>query len=238
MFKGAWAARLAPGEVDRVIDETIAWFAERKAPYFFWWTGAGAQPDDLGARLQARGLLDMAEQQTALARGIRQTEQGAPLMALDLAHTDAALLRAVPPRFVIEEVRSDADLEDFKSVFVETYAIPEWAGQAWVDATRAIGIGQTPWRMFVGRLEGRPVATNMLFCGGGVASVYAVAAVTDVRRQGIGGAITLSPLLDAARRGYRYAVLFSTEMGVGAYERIGFRVLPGRLNRYLWRAPG
>lgn len=35
--------------------------------------------------------------------------------------------------------------------------------------------------------------------------------------------------------GYRYAGLFATEMGVGAYERIGFRLTEGRINRYLWR---
>jgi hypothetical protein len=236
MFKGVWATRLDAGDAERVIDETIAWFRSRNAPYFFWWTGPGSEPADLGARLAAHGLADMAEQQATLAAGIRQTELGAPCMALDLAKADEALVRTVPAGFVIEEVRTDLDLEAFKAVFVETYGIPEWAGRGWVDATRTIGIGKTPWRMFVGRLDGRPVATNMLFCGGGVASVYAVAALGDVRGKGIGGAITLAPLLDARQNGYRHAVLFSTEMGVGAYERIGFRIVPGRVNRYLWRA--
>jgi GNAT superfamily N-acetyltransferase len=90
--------------------------------------------------------------------------------------------------------------------------------------------------MFVGRLDGRTVATNMLFCGGGVASVYAVATVEDARGKGIGGAITLAPLLEARSQGYRHAVLFSTEMGVRPYERIGFRTTQARINRYLWRA--
>jgi hypothetical protein len=31
-------------------------------------------------------------------------------------------------------------------------------------------------------------------------------------------------------------VLFSTEMGVHAYERIGFRRIEARIHRYLWRA--
>ena len=236
MFKGVWRTRLPEGDVDRTIEETIAWFGERQAPYFFWWTGPGTEPANLGARLMDHGLLDMAEQQATLAAGLHQTALGAPTMALDLTRVDAALVSAVPPGFVIDEVRSDADLADFKQVFVEAYAIPEWAGQAWVDATRSIGTGSTPWRMFVGRLDGRPVATNMLFCGGGVASVYAVATVADARGKGIGGALTLAPLVEAHRDGYRHAVLFSTEMGVGAYRRIGFRELPGRINRYLWRA--
>jgi len=236
MFKGVWRTRVPESDVDRTIEETIAWFTERQAPYFFWWTGPGTEPTSLGARLMDHGLLDMAEQQATLAAGVRQTALGAPTMALDLNRADPELVSEVPPGFVIDEVRSDADLADFKQVFVEVYAIPEWAGQAWVDATCAVGIGKPPWRMFVGRLDGRPVATNMLFCGGGVASVYAVATVADARGKGIGGAITLAPLVEAHRDGCRYAVLFSTEMGVGAYRRIGFREVPGRINRYLWRA--
>jgi hypothetical protein len=46
------------------------------------------------------------------------------------------------------------NLYDFKKVLVEIYEIPEWAGQAWVDATLKIVIGKTPWRIFVGYLKG------------------------------------------------------------------------------------
>jgi GNAT superfamily N-acetyltransferase len=237
MFKGVWQTKLREQDADRAIDETIAWFQDRGAPYFFWWMGPTSSPGDLGRRLTKRGLLDMAEQQQALASGIIQAEAGAPCMALELAHANEALPTAVPHDFVIDEVRSEADLADFKAVFVESYGIPEFAGQGWVDATQTIGIGQTAWRMFVGRLAGRPVATNMLFCGGGVASVYAVATLPQARGKGIGAAVTLAPLLEARQQGYRHAVLFSTEMGVRVYERIGFRCVPGRINRYLWRAP-
>lgn len=106
-----------------------------------------------------------------------------------------------------------------------------------MDAALKIGIGKTPWRVYVGYLDGKPVATNMLFNGGGVASVYAVATLPSAQGQGIGAAITLKPLLEARDRdGYKYAVLFSTEMGVKVYERIGFRMTDVRINRYLWRA--
>jgi ribosomal protein S18 acetylase RimI-like enzyme len=235
MFKGVWRSRLAPGQVDDAIDDTIAWFKARQAPFFFWWTGASTTPADLGDRLQARGLLDMAEQQSALAPGIRQTELGAPCMAADLHRMNETALATVPPGFRIEEVATEAALLDFKRVFVESYEIPEWAGQAWVDATQAIGIGHTPWRMFVGYLAGQPVATTMLFNGAGVASVYAVATAPAARGRGIGGAITLKPLLEARDEGYRHGVLFSTEMGQSVYKRIGFRATGTRLNRYLWR---
>ena len=234
MFKGVWRTRLAPGEVDATIEQVRAWFAARRAPFFFWWTGPGAQPADLGARLQAHGLLDMAEQQTALAAGIRQTELGAPCMAANLHEVNEAVLAAAPAGFIIEEAATPAALRDFKRVFLESYAIPEWAGQGWVDATETIGIGQTPWRIFVGYLDGEPVATNILFNSAGVASVYGVGVIPAARGKGIGGAITLAPLLAARAEGYHHAVLFSTEMGVSVYARLGFRMTDARINRYLW----
>lgn len=81
MFKGVWNTRLSDSEADAAIEETIAWFGERNAPYFFWWTGPETTPTDLPQRLQAHGLIDMAEQQKELAAGIKQTELGAPCMA-------------------------------------------------------------------------------------------------------------------------------------------------------------
>jgi ribosomal protein S18 acetylase RimI-like enzyme len=235
MFKGVWRTRLAPGEVDHAVDETIAWFAARGAPFFFWWTGPGTQPDDLGRRLSERGLISLEEQAHELAPGIRSSAVGAPGMAADLHHVNEAVLKQAPPGFTIEEVQDEAALYDFKHVFIQSYQIPEWAAQAWVDATLRLGIGRTPWKMFLGRLNGEPVATNMLFNGGGVASVYAVGTLPAARGQGIGAAITLQPLLAARDMGYRYAVLFATDMGFSVYQRIGFHDCGARINRYLWR---
>jgi ribosomal protein S18 acetylase RimI-like enzyme len=235
MFKGVWRTRLLAAEVDAAIDETIAWFKERNAPFFFWWTGYGTQPVDLGQRLAARGLIAMEEQQHQFANGIVSTASGSPCMVADLQQMNETALTTVPAGFTIEEVRDETMLYDFKRVFVETYGIPEWAGQGWVDATLHAGIGRTPWQMFVGYLNSAPVATNMLFNGGGVASVYAVATLPAAQKQGIGGAITLKPLLAARGMGYRHAVLFATELGVPVYERLGFRQAGARIDRYLWR---
>jgi GNAT superfamily N-acetyltransferase len=95
-----------------------------------------------------------------------------------------------------------------------------------------------PWTIYLGRLDGEPAACNILFNGGGVAGVYGVATVPSARNKGIGAAITLRPLLDAREVGYRYGVLFSSDMGVRVYERIGFRRTDARINRYLWRSGG
>ncbi|MCI0610630.1 MAG: hypothetical protein L0Z71_16415, partial [Anaerolineae bacterium] len=51
MYKGAWGTNLAPEEVESAIHETIDWFKSRGAPFFFWWTGPGTEPDDIGKYL-------------------------------------------------------------------------------------------------------------------------------------------------------------------------------------------
>lgn len=235
MFKGVWSSNLHPDEVDDAINQTLGWFKARNAPFCFWWTAAGTQPTDLGHRLQAHGLLDMAEQMTTLAAGIKQTAAGAPGMIADLSRINEAVMQQTPPGFVIEEVKDEAGLLAFKHVFVTSYEIPDWAGQAWVDASQTIGIGQTPWRIFVGYWHGQPVATNILFIGGGVAGLYGVATTPAARGQGIGAAISLYPLLLAREAGQQYGALFSTEMGLSVYQRIGFQLVDVRINRYLWR---
>ena len=222
MFKGVWRARLGPDDADAAIDEAIAWFKARHAPFAFWWSAPGTAPADWGERLAARG--------------IALWEQDAPGMAADLNRLDETVLARVPPGFAIEEVRDASALAAFHQVLIAGFGMPEWAAQAWIDASERIGIGRTPWRLYVGRLHGEPVATNMLVTGGGVASVLAVGTAPAARRQGIGAAITLAPLLAARQEGYRHAVLFATEEGKPVYARLGFREIGAPISRYLWRS--
>jgi ribosomal protein S18 acetylase RimI-like enzyme len=235
MFKGVWRTRLTENDVEVAIDETIAWFQTRHAPFFFWWTGPETTPADLGERLVARGLISIEAQQHQMAPGIKSTAAGAPGMVADLDRMNEAALEQVPAGFTIEEVGDEPSLLAFKDVLIAGYGIPAPMADGWVQAARRVGIGRTPWRMYLGRLAGEPVATNMLFTGAGVASIYGVATVPAARGRGIGGAISLKPLLDAREAGYRQAVLFATDEGKGCYTRIGFRDCGVRLNRYLWR---
>jgi GNAT superfamily N-acetyltransferase len=158
-------------------------------------------------------------------------------MVADLAVMDEASTREVPDGFTIEPVRDEDDLVAFVDVLVEAMTIPLPVADAWAQAARIAGVGNTPWRMYLGRLDGEVVATNMLFNGAGVASVYGVATRPAHRGRGIGGAITLAPLLEARDEGYAHAVLFSSLEGIHAYERIGFRMTSRWIDRYLWMRP-
>lgn len=222
MFKGIWGTRLAPDDVHAAAEEALAWFRERGAPYAFWWAGPTTEPEDLGARIEPHGFVPF--------------EIEAPGQVAELRALDWGALARVPAGFRAERVADERGLEAFGATFVQAFEVPEWAGSAWVEATRAFGIGRSPWDLYVGWLDGRPVATNMLFCGAGVATVFAIGTVAEARAQGIGAAITLAGLADARERGYRYAVLFATELGAPVYRRIGFRDAEARISRWIWFA--
>jgi GNAT superfamily N-acetyltransferase len=237
-YKGVWGTNLAPEEAEAVIEESIEWFKFRGAPFFFWWTGPNTTPKNIGEYLTAHGLIDMEGQTKEMANYIVSTALGAPGMAADLHHMNEGVLDQTPQGFEIGDVQSEGDLQDFKQVLVAGYDIPEPIADGWIQAAHGFGIGKTPWRMLLGRLNGEPVATNIIFNGAGVSGVYGVAVTPAARGKGIGAAITLKPLLDARDQdGYHYAVLFSTEMGAPIYQRIGFRMTETRINRYLWRNP-
>ena len=238
MFWGAWRTRATADQLERLIDDTIAWFDERGAPFFFWWTGPTTRAPGLDDRLRERGLISMAEQTEALAVGIKAEERGSPGMIADLHKVPVEVLDQVPDGLEIAPVTTHADLDAFKRTFVAAYGIPDPIADGWVQAAEAVGLEATPWRMYLGRLDGEPVATAMVFRGAGATSVYGVATVPEARGRGIGGAITLGPLLEERDAGVRYAVLFSSLEGVNAYRRVGFTPVDGVwIDRYLWRGP-
>src|SRR5215469_2090036 len=113
----------------------------------------------------------------------------------------------------------------------------EWEAR-WVGAMYArIGLDDDRWHHYLGLLDGEPVATASLFVGAGAAGIYFVFTVTEARRQGIGGAITVAALRRARDLGLRIGVLGSSAMGHSVYLRLGFGE-HCRIGIYEWRPSG
>lgn len=234
MFKSAWRTRLTADTADAYIAETIDWFRSRNVDDFGWWTHAGTAPDDLGHRLVAHGF-EQLSRKSVLDPNVPSTAQGAPVMAADLSTIDESVLNKVPSGFRIERATSEADLQAFQHIISVGFSTAPQVGAAWSDATRHVGADRTPWRLYLGWLDGEPVATNVVTEGGGIVGVWNIATLAAHRGKGLGAAITVAPLLEARAKGYRYAGLFASALGAPVYERLGFQFTGTRLNRFAWK---
>jgi ribosomal protein S18 acetylase RimI-like enzyme len=81
------------------------------------------------------------------------------------------------------------------------------------------------WSHFVGRVEGKAVATASMLLTPPAVGIYFVCTTPAHRRKGYGAAITQAAMLDAAQRGASHAVLGSSPMGQGIYEALGFKTV-------------
>lgn len=79
--------------------------------------------------------------------------------------------------------------------------------------------------VFVGRVDGQPVACGRLVRSGDVAGVYAIGVVEEFRRRGIGEAMTWEVLRAGREAGCQVGVLQSSEMAYSLYERMGFETV-------------
>ena len=216
-FNGVVRARLQPSTIAPTITTTLRHFARRHVP-MLWLVGPSTQPSDLGTHLSGLGLSHMADD---------------PGMAIDL-HTLPTKL-PVPTGFTSEPVDDLGTLRTWCG-FTDQAVVVE-ALFAWGQT-----LGFAPDREivhFLGRLDGRPIATATLVLGGGVAGIYNVMTVPDAQRRGIGALMTVCPLELARARGYRLGVLQSSKMGYPLYRRLGFEDYC-RIGIYLWpgQAPG
>jgi ribosomal protein S18 acetylase RimI-like enzyme len=152
-------------------------------------------------------------------------------MAVRLPALSEKLTR--PSDLTVEQVRDVKTLDQWIQVLTIGLGVSVSVGTLFFDVLSSLGF-ELPWRHYIGRLMGKPVACSSLLLGAGVAGIYFVATVPEARGQGIGTALTLVPLLDARAMGYRIGVLGSTQMGLGVYQRLGFREY-SKFGIYIWK---
>ena len=191
--------------LDATITAAISAFRMR-GQSFIWWIGPTTRPTDLGLRLLAHVLTHLEE---------------APGMAVDLDALPTHV--ATPDGLTIAPVDDEVALEAWVRTAGAGYGEPEDVLQARLAVHTSLGFAPNlPLRRYLAWLDGQPVAMSTYFLAAGVVGVYEVATIPAARRQGVGAAITLAPLLAARELGFRVGVLESSSMGVGVYTSLGF----------------
>ncbi len=207
--------RLPPDGAGEIIDETLTHFRSRNVKRLSWWAETDTPRTDLDKHLVTHGLT-FNEDGTGMA---------ADLQAL---HEDLS----TPAGLTIVPVEDKATLKQWIHVTSIGFEIPEHGERRFFDLFADLAF-EMPVRSYLAVLNEQPVGTSQLFLSAGVAGIYNVTCLPEARQQGIGAAITLAPLLEARRIGYRVSILQASHLGYKVYRRLGFQDY-GKLNTYLW----
>lgn len=204
-------ARLRESDADRRIAEAVAYFTDVERP-FAWWVGPGSRPLNLEDRLHDYGLT-ATEYELGMATELRDLAPKADSLGLDSLRD-----------FTVRRVACAEDLTDFAGVIASNWEPPDQAVFGFYDSAAPLLIqDQCPMTLFVGYLDGDPVASGELFLTGKIAGLYSVCTRKRCRGRGIGSALSWTVLDDARKRGISTAVLQSSDQGKGLYSRLGFK---------------
>jgi ribosomal protein S18 acetylase RimI-like enzyme len=206
-FNVVCRARLSRGSLSARIASVLRHFRSANRP-FAWWVGPADRPEDLGEALVEHGFA-AAGTEPAMAAALDA------LREVDLA----------PKGLFIERVRTARQVQQFARSLASHAHPPEPTLLSFYQrATPSLLAPDSPFWLYVGFLEGEPVATAQLVVGGGIVGLYNVATAASHRRKGVGTAMTARPLLDARESGFQTAVLQASEEGFPIYSRLGFEV--------------
>ena len=210
------SGRLTLDGAGQVIAGATAALRDRGLPGL-WWLPPSAGPEDMGDRLEANGW---------------SLQESMPWMARPL--DDPLAEPGAVAGLVVRRVRSPADQAAWLEVMRSGFGLPDPIARGLDRLSSAAGTDGV-WLRYVAFLDGMPAGSAGLNRAGAVPGLYNVATVPGARRRGVATAVTLAALRDARAGGATMAVLGTTEMGRGIYERLGFRPV-GTIDIHGWPA--
>jgi GNAT superfamily N-acetyltransferase len=208
-FKYAWfnavlCARDASPADSAYIDQSLAYFKTKNTAEICWWLEDDVNLAGWEALLTPRGF---------------KLAGGPPGMSIDLGKLQESI--HLPEGVEIKIVQDRKGIVDTAEAVVNGYGFPPDWKDTTIDFFLGIGL-DGPYQSYVAYWQGKPVSTAGVFFGEEVAGIYTVATIPEARGKGIGAAVTLAPLIEARRMGYRVGTLQSSEMGFPVYKKMGF----------------
>lgn len=212
MFNRIYHTNLDPEDAEQKISEIIKHFDSRKLR-FTWQVDPGDKPDDLASRLEKAGL---------------ERSEGPGMAAM----LEKLVEPKTPEDFRYERVETTEKLKEYAYLLCRAYGIPEFGWDTFAGATIKYGMVDD-LQHYIGYYDEEPVATSTILYSDGVAGLYNVANLPEVRRKGIGSMISYVPFIDAVDKGYKIGILHSSRIGYNVYKRLGFEEIC-KLVRYQW----
>lgn len=182
------------------LDELLSFYLNHPPRGAGCWSLDPPRPADLGVSLLARGF---------------QPGWRPHWMALDLLQVQTG---HASPKGLSIVTNNDISLAAIKHLPYAQVVVPRPSSAAFP--------GQ--WARFIASIRGRIVGHSVVFLSTGewgVAGIYHVGVLPRDRHKGIGKAVTLAACLYAREKGYRYAVLNSTDAGKKTYQQLGFSTI-------------
>ena len=172
--------------------------------------GNQAKPNDLDECLKRNGFQMLVERSR---------------MALDLKAKH--LSSATPNKLDIFEIENQGNLGIWIDVALRSFN--SYLGK---DIFGSL-LNREKVRFYSGVHNGQVVATSMIFFSAGVAGIYFVSVVPELRNRGMGREMMLRCIYDAQELGYNYCILQATDIGEHLYRSLGFEVC-GTLKYYFF----
>jgi len=202
--------------IDELIDSALTHFKSLNIRRLSWLAREGVPATEIKKFLLVHGLTFSESFATEMAADLRSLPDSLP----------------TPIGLKIVPVVAGKTLRQWIHVASTGFGVRGEFEKVWYDFF-VEAIFDTRFRTYLAVLNDQPVATSQLFLSAGVAGIYNVTCIPEVRGQGIGAAITLAPLLQAREMGYHISILQASQLGYRVYRRLGFQDF-GQLSVYLW----
>lgn len=161
--------------------------------------GNQAKPNDLDECLKRNGFQMLVERSR---------------MALDLKAKH--LSSATPNKLDIFEIKNQEDFGIWIDVALRSF-------NSYLGIFDSLLNGEKV-KLYSGVHNGQVVATSMTFLSSGVAGIYFVSVIPELRNRGLGKEMMLRCIYEAQELGYNYCILQATDIGEHLYRSLGFKL--------------
>lgn len=224
-----FSTSFAGDNADQRIDETLQQIGQH-ADAVDWFVFPDCEPSDLGERLRRRGEVDGPDGEWMLHGDIGGP--GGTWMWMELSKLAAPPV--MPDGFRITQVTNQQLLDEWTDINARGFGCEDYS--AFHAAYSQLGFGPDAEVVhFIGYLNDEPATSSSILMAGGSASVYNVSTPKEMRRQGLGCAITHIGLQHAREAGYQETWIWASKLGKSVYAKLGFTMQDFGLREYPWK---